>query len=207
LAQSSNLDGGRELEIVRQEQPFLGALLDRIIRGVNRLAVNSGVGTIGQAAPPPPVDNTQVAGNLSNNVLSVPGEILHFVHTHNTPLQRGVLYVTEIATDSAFSNPHSLPETTSRSGFVTLPTNDSQGNQVSYYMRVTTTYPGSGPSKPTVYGGLQGPTQIQMGGSTNLTLLTSQGAGTSLPGQGGQGIGKVQARAAVGGPKRSYSSH
>jgi len=205
MPQSERLDGGRELEITRQKDALLGSLLQRTIDGVNRLAKNLGAGVIGPSAAPPPVDSTQVKGTLAGNVLTVPGEILHWVHTHNTPLQRGIQYVTEIATDPNFSNPHPIDTGSSRSGFVQLPTKDDTSTPVGYYLRVTPQYHGSRPAKPTVFGGLQGPTKIVMSGSTSMSLLTSQSAGTAMPGQGGQGIGAVQARGAVGGPKRKLT--
>lgn len=203
MTQSSQLDGGRELEIVRQRDPFLGAFLQRIIDSVNRFAKNAGVGAIGPIPAPAPVDNTQVKGTLTSNVLTAPGEILHWVHEHNAPLQRGIQYVTEIATDAGFSNAHPVDAGSSRSGFVTLPTNDDLGNPVGYYLRVMAQMPGGVPSSPTVYGGLQGPTKIVMGGTTNMTLLTSQSGGTAAPGQGGQALGRFSSRPAVGGPKRN----
>ena len=202
MPQGSQLDGGRELEIVRQRDPFLGAFLQRIIDGINRFAKNAGVGTIGPIPAPTPVNTTQVKGTLSNNVLSVPGEILHWTHTHNAPIQRGIQYVTEIATDPGFTDPHPVDTGSSRSGFISLPTNNDGGQPVGYYLRVTAQYPGGVPSKPTIYGGLQGPTKIVMGGTTNMTLLASQSGGTAAPGQGGQGLGRFPARDAVGGPKR-----
>jgi hypothetical protein len=197
------LNGGRELEIVRQKDPFTGSLLQRTIDGVNRLAHNLGAGVIGPAPAPPPVESTQVKGTLSNNVLTAPGEILHFVHTHNAPIQRGIQYVTEIDVDPNFPNPHPIDTGSSRSGFVHLPTKDDSNNPVGYYLRVTAQMPGGHPAKPTVFGGVQGPTKIVMGGSTSMSLLPSQSGGTAKPGQGGQGLGKIQSRGPVGGPKRN----
>jgi len=135
-------------------------------------------------------------------VLTAPGEILHFVHTHNVPLNRGIRYITEIDTDPSFPSPHPVHETTSRSGFVHLPALNDSGVAVGYYLRVTAQYPGSKPTRPVVFGGLQGPTKILMTGTTQMTLLQSQAAGTAKPGQGGQGLGATRSRGQVGGPKR-----
>lgn len=175
-----------------------------MIDAINRLATNAGVGVIGQSPAPTPVDNTQVQGTLLNNVLTAPGEILHFVHTHNTPLERGIRYITEIDTDPNFPSPHPIDKGSSRSGFIHLPALDGTGSPAGYYLRVIPQLPGSAPQKPTVFGGLEGPTKIVMTGSTNMALLPSQAGGTAKPGQGGQGMGKVQARGAVGGPKRNF---
>lgn len=199
----TQFDGGRELEIIRQRDPFLGSLLQKIIDAGNRTATNAGVSSLGELPAPAPVDSTSVQGTIVDNVLTAPGEILHFVHTHNSPLQRGIRYVTEIDTDPSFPNPHPLHETTSRSGSIALPANDNGGNPVAYYLRVTPQMPGSAPQTPTVFGGLQNPTKILLTGSTRMTLLPSQAAGTARPGQGGQGLGRVQSRPAIGGPKRS----
>lgn len=203
MPSGTQLIGGRELEIIRQENPLLGRMVEKIIDSINRTATNAGVSSAGELPPPAPIDSTQVSGTLANNVLSVPGEILHFVHTHNPPLLRGIQYITEVDTDPNFPNPHPIDTGSSRSGFLHLPTNDANGDQYSYYLRATPQLPGSAPQKPTVFGGLQGPTAIQMSGSTNMDLLTSQSGGTAKPYQGGQGLGKVLNRGAVGGPKRS----
>jgi hypothetical protein len=203
--QSSDLDGGRELEIVRQKDPFLGSLIQRTISGINRLAKNVGAGVIGEAPAPPPIDSTEVKGTLAGNVLTAPGEILHFVHTHNAPLERGVQYINEIDTDPHFPNPHPIDSGSSRSGFVHLPTMDDSNQPVGYYLRTTVQRHGSAPSKPVVYGGVDGPTKILMGGSTSMSLLQSQSGGTAKPFQGGQGLGAVQSRGPVGGPKRNLT--
>lgn len=203
MSQGSQLDGGRELEILRQENPLHGALLQRIIDAVNRGLNNLG-GAVGEVPPPAPIDAINVKGSLntSTNVLTVPGEILHFVHTHNSPLNRGIRYLTEVSTDPSFNDAHAILDTTSRSGVASLPTMDDDNNPVNYYLRATPQMPGGPPQKPTVYGGVQGPTAIQFAGTTSMSLLASQAAGTARPGQGGKGLGPVQSRPAVGGPKR-----
>lgn len=202
MSKGTQLDGGRELAVLAKQDPLQGSLVGRIIDAVNRLGRNIAASPTGELPAPSPVDSTQVQGTLSGNVLTVPGEILHWTHTHNVPIQRGVRYLTEIDTSPAFLSPHQIDTGSSRSGFVTLPTKNGSGATTDYYMRVTVQLPGSAPSRPTVYGGLGGPTVINMGGSTNMALLPSQAAGTARPGQGGQGLGPVAYRGAVGGPKR-----
>lgn len=207
MGNGTQLDGGRELALLKDSAPLAASLIQRIIDAVNRTGVNAGVSPVGQLPPPPPVDATTVAGSYdaTSNTLTAPGEILHAVHTHNTPLQRGIQYVTEIDTDPSFPAPHPINQSTSRSVFASLPSHDSNG-QLGYYLRVTPQYHGSAPQKPTVYGGLQGPTKIVMTGSTTMDLIPSQAAGTARPGQGGKGLGPVQARGPVGGPKRVFSN-
>ena len=180
--------------------------MQHIVDAVNRLADNTGTSPIGELPPPAPVDSISVKGTLVNNVLTTPGEILHFVHTHNAPINRGIRYLTEIDTDPSFPSPHQIKDTTSRSGFSHVPANDDLGHPIPYYLRVTAQYPGSGPTRPTVFGGLEGPTKILMTGATNMSLLPSQAAGTARPGQGGQGLGAVRSRGSVGGPKRNLPS-
>jgi hypothetical protein len=207
VSQGAKLDGGRELEIIRQQYPLHGALIQRIIDAVNKGLDNLG-GAVGETSPPQPVDSTEVKGtlNTSTNVLTVSGEILHFVHTHNAPIQRGIRYLTEVDTDPNFTNAHAILDTTSRSGVANLPTNDDDNNPVNYYLRVTPQLPGSAPQKPTVFGGVRGPTAIQFSGTTQMSLLGSQASGTARPGQTGKGLGPVQSRAPVGGPKRNFGT-
>lgn len=204
MSQGAKFDGGRELEQLRQKDPLTGALLRRVIDALNRLGDNVGAAANGEIPAPDPVDSIAVKGSLdtATNTLTVPGEILHFVHTHNAPISRGIRYVTEVDTDPNFTNPHAIMDSTSRSGVSQLPTMDDDSNPVNYYLRVTPQYPGSKPGKPTVYGGKQGPTTINFTGSTSLSLLQSQASGTARPGQGGKALGPVQSRPAVGGPKR-----
>src|SRR4029077_5782924 len=207
MSQGNHLDGGRELEILRQSSPLVGSLVGRVIAGINQLAKNVSAGSMGELEAPAPVDSTSVSGtyDANTNTTSVDGEVLHFVHTHNAPVSRNIKYITEIDTDPSFPNPHPIKETGSRSGFTHLPTNAADTTPHRYYLRVTTQYPGSVPSKPTVFGGVNGPTAIVMGGTSNVDILTSQSGGSARPGQGGKGLGPIPARPAVGGPKRKLT--
>jgi hypothetical protein len=207
MSQGSQLDGGRELEQLRQKDPLTGAFLQRMIDAINRLGTNAGVAAMGEAAAPDPVDSISVKGTLNQttNTLTAPSEMLHWVHTHNVPLKRGIQYVTEIDTDPNFPNPHPIDHGSSRSGFMNLPANGDDTTATSYYLRVTPQYPGSPPGKPTVFGGKTGPTKILLTGTTNMSLLSSQSGGTARPGQGAKGLGPVKARDPVGGPKRAFN--
>lgn len=202
MPQSTNLDGGRELSKIKVERPLDGSLWQRTIDAINRLAKNAGVGAVGELPAPPPIDGIEVKGVFSGNTLTVPGEILHWTIQHNSPIQRGIQYITEIDTDPSFSNPHSFDHGASRSGFAMLPTLDDNGNPATYYMRSIAQYHGSAPAPPTVHGGILGPIGIQMSGTTQMSLLPSQTAGTAKPGQGGQGLGKVSSRSQVSPTKR-----
>lgn len=204
MSQGVQLDGGRELAILRQENSLLGRLFERIIFGVNKLAANTSTASLGELTAPPPINSTSVKGayNASTNTLTAPGEILHWVHTHNAPLQRGIQYVTEVSDDPNFINAHPLDAGASRSGFHSLPSLDDNGVPVNYYLRVVAQNHGSAPSTPFVFGGANNPTKIVMTGATRMTLLPTQGAGTARPGQTGKGLGDVLYRPSVGGPKR-----
>jgi len=201
--QSNFLDGSRELAQIEQDRPLDGALLRKIISAINNVAKNASVAVFGSAPAPPPIDSIDVQGTMTDGTLMVPGEILHFVHTHNVPLQRGIQYVAEVDTDPNFPAPHPIDTGASRSGFVHLPALDSDSAQVTYYLRAVPQLHGSLPAKPTVFGTPLGPTPIQLSGTTAMSLLPSQAAGTARPGQGGQGIGKVLNRGPVGIPKRT----
>lgn len=207
MGQGVNLDGGRELTMVTQDHPLLGSLLRRVITAINTAARNASVSPISELPAPPPVDSTSVQGALSGSTITAPGEILHFVHTHNAPINRGLQYITEVsANDPNFSQPHQIDTGSSRSGFVHLPAKDSSGNAQTYYLRVTPQYHGSAPGEPTVLGGSVSPTKIVMTGSTQMDLLPSQGGGTAFPQQSGQGLGKVQQRSPTGAKRQLPSA-
>jgi hypothetical protein len=198
-------DGGRELIQLRQKDSLTGSLVGRLIDAVNRLATNVAASPIGELPAPVPIDVVTPSGTLSNNILTVNGEVLHFALTHNAPVDRGIRYVTEVDTNPNFTAPHVVLETTSRSGFIHLPASNSTGTLYNFYLRSTAQYQGSKPTRPTVYGGLQGATAIQMTGPSKVDLLPSQAAGTAKPGQGGQGLGAARSRGGVGGPKRLFN--
>ncbi len=198
------LSGGRELSYVAQKDAYAGTLFQRIISAVNGGFASLGGSAVGKLSPPPPIDNINVQGSISNGILTAPSEILHHTLTHNPALQKGVRYFSEIDTSPEFLSPHVIDHGTSRSSFLTLPTMDNGGSQQTYYLRSYAQYPGSDPCKPTVFGNIGGAIGIQMTGTSNTSLLTSAGSGTASPTgqQGGKGLGVVLNRPAPG-PKRS----
>ncbi len=187
----SQLEGGQELSKISQKDFESGTLLSRIIDAVNSLSQNVGAASVGKLPPPPPINSIQVQGTQSGNVITTPSEHLHFTVTHNGELKKGVQYIHEIATEPNFLAPHVVDTGSSRSAFVHLPALDSAGNVQTYYLRSYAQYHGSDPAKPTVLGGLAGATQIQMTGTSKMTLLSSTGSGTASPTgqQGGKGLG------------------
>ena len=200
------LSGGRELSYVAQKDAYAGTLFQRIISSVNGGFASLGGSAVGKLSPPPPIDNINVQGSQLNNIFTCPSEILHHTLTHNQALQKGVRYFSEIDTSPEFLSPHVIDHGTSRSSFLSLPANDSNNVQQTYYLRSYAQYPGSDPCKPTVFGNIGGAIGIQMTGTSNTSLLTSAGSGTASPTgqQGGKGLGVVLNRPAPG-PKRSLA--
>lgn len=204
--ENQQLEGGRELNFISQKDAYAGSLFSRIINAVNMLAKNAGVAAVGKVTPPPPIDSITVKGTLVGSVITCPSEILHWTLNHNQAISKGIHYFSEVDTNPNFLAPHVIDHGTSRSAFLHLPAlNDSSGTQT-YYLRAYAQYPGSDPCKPTVHGNLGGAFQIQMTGSSAMSLLTSAGSGTASPTgqQGGQGLGVVLDRPAPG-PKRNVS--
>jgi len=209
-ALNQQLAPSRELAYVTQRDPLLGSLLRKIVASANALAKNAAVSAVGKISPPNPIDSIQVKGvfNPSTNTLQCPGEILHHTLTHNQAVQKGVQYISEISTDQNFSQPHVVDHGSSRSSFISLPTLQNDGvTPNTYFLRSYAQYPGSDPTKPTVFGGATGATKILMGGNptagTSTTLLPSTGSGTAKNGaQGGVGLGVVLNRPSPG-PKRN----
>lgn len=116
---------------------------------------------------------------------------------HAAPVNKGIEYFSEIATDPAFTQPRIEHHGASRSPCqpIFLPTNDAGGTQHKYYLRVYAQQPGSPPSPPFVYPG----NPITMTGTTNADHTPSTGSGTAAPNgtQGGWGWGKTLLRQPV----------
>jgi hypothetical protein len=189
----ANLIGGRELEQARQQNPLTGRLLQRMINAIVQTATNATVSPLGALAPPPSVG----ALNIKSS-----GEIIHATISDSAPIQKGINYFVEYATEPNFLAPHVYHLNASRGHFVTLPSKTDSGAAQNWYARAYSQYPGSGPSRPVYFGGLS-PTAITLTGTTQLTPLASTGSGTASPagGQGGWGLGKIPNRPSQG-PKR-----
>lgn len=197
--ENKQLEGGRELPYLNQKDNFLGSLLQRIIASVNQTAKNAAVSSVGKISPPHPIDSIQVQGKQVGNVITAPGEILHYTLTHNQAVSKGVQYISEVSTDPNFIQPHVIDHGSSRSVFLTLPTFQNDGVTPNvYYLRSYAQYHGSDPCKPTVLGNIGGAIQIKMSGLNAATPLPSTGSGTASPSgqQGGHGLGIVLDRPA-----------
>jgi hypothetical protein len=190
---NQNFQGGREVNYLAQKDTYLGSFCSRVVDAINNLAGNVGVAAVGKTTPPPKIDGITVQGTQVGDTITAPSEILHWTLTHNQALNKGVKYISEIDTSPSFLQPHQHFHDASRSGFLTLPTLDNEGNQQTYYLRSQAQYPGSDACEPTVLGNLGAPTKIQMTGTSKTTLLASTGSGTASPQgqQGGLGLGTV----------------
>lgn len=205
---AAQLEGGQELSKIQQKDFDTGTLLQRIIDSVNSVAKNIGAVAVGKLPPPPKIDSIQVQGtqaSSTSNVLTCPSEILHWTMAHTQEISKGVKYFSEIDTSPNFPQPHVVDHGASRSGFLSLPTFQNDGATMNtYYLRSYPQYPGSDAAKPTVFGGFNGATKIQMTGTSKTTILPSTGSGTASTAgtQGAQGLGTALTRSAPA-PKRS----
>jgi hypothetical protein len=202
------LNGGKFLQALFSKDPDTAILLRRVISGVNNLAKQLGANPIGNSDPPKPINNINVKGTLSGGTLTCPGELLHFTLDHNAEISKGIHYVSEIATDPNFSQPHVIDHGASRTHTMVLPTLlDDNATAQTYYLRSYPQYRGSKPQTPTVFGGLSGAIKIKMSGTTAATLLPSTGSGTAQNNgqQGGYGLGKTITRPDSSIPKRSVA--
>lgn len=186
----SQLPGNDLLSQIENENPKLGQYLRQyLVPAISRTAQNAAVSPTGENASP------QSPSGIS---VSSAGELVHVAITDNSPLNRGVNYFTEISpNDASFRQPIVVHHGTSRTPApFSLPSKDSSGNAISYYVRSYSQYPGSKPSIPIVHGGADKPTAITLTGSTQMQLQPSTGSGTASGNgtQGGQGFGKSPVR-------------
>jgi hypothetical protein len=186
-----SLPGADLLAQIERENPKLGQYLRRYVNtAIQTVAQNSAVSPSSQIpAPEPP----QAVG------VTVSGELMQVVIQHTAPLQKGVQYITHIATNPQFSHAIILDHGASRTPpHINLPTKDSSGNTHNYYVATVAQYPGSAPSKPAFWGG-SSPVAVNMGGATQMDIQPGTGSGTAA--NGGQtlvGLGKSQVRLAEG---------
>lgn len=190
----ATLQGGRYLAELYQKDSVQAAFIQKIINAVNKLGANLGANPVGNVAPPPSIDNVNVQTS---------GEMMQVTLNHNHPVGKAVNYFVEVDTNSNFTQPYVQHLGASRSSLpFNLPTKDSKGNNHAYYVRAYSQYPGSAPSKHTVFGGPLAPAAVTMGGGTQMDFLPSTGSGTASPTgqQGGQGFGNIQNSFKIGGP-------
>ena len=189
------LDLGYFIDEIRDEQPRLALMLNKIVRAVNQTAGVLGIDSTSHASPPDPPQaiNVKAANGLA-----------HVTITDHSQRGRSLNYFLEHDTNPAFPNPHVVHLVASRGVFLPLPAKDDNGNPQKWYFRGYSMYPGSQKrSDHVVLGGFATPTAVDVGGSAQFTPLASKGAGTaSTTGQqGGLGFGTTQFSKAETGAK------
>ena len=176
------LDLGYFIDEIRDEQPRLALMLNKIVRAVNQTAGVLGIDSTSHASPPDPprAINVKAANGLA-----------HVTITDHSQRGRSLMYFLEHDTDPAFSNPHVVQLAASRGTFLNLPAKDDNNNPQNWYFRGYSMNPGSTKrSDHVVFGGFASPTTVAVGGTTQLTPLPSTGSGTaSTTGQQQQGDG------------------
>ena len=182
-----SLPGNDLLSQIEQDNPKLGIYLRRyLLPAVQQTASNAAVGPSGNIPAPDPPESISV---------TTAGELMQVVVNHTAPIQKGVHYITHIATNPQFSGAIILDHGASRTPpHINLPTKDSSGNTHNYYVGTIVQYPGSPPSAPTFFGGAS-PIAVNMGGTTEMDIQPGTGSGTAT--NGGQafvGLGKSQVR-------------
>jgi hypothetical protein len=178
-----------------------GAKLGQFLRqyvlpSIQQTAQNAAVSPVSQIPAPAPPESVSV---------NVEGELMQVVVNHTAPVQKGARHIIHVAINPQFTDAmiHDAGASRCPPPF-NLPTKDAGGNVQNYYVAAQVQYPGSPPSAATFYGG-KTPAVVNMGGTTEMTLLPGTGSGTAA--NGGQalvGLGVSQVRLAAG-PKRNVS--
>lgn len=200
---NASLDGGQflsELLAGRLTPVRVGQLFQKVIGYMNGLASSAANSGSGEIAPPPPLNSLTVKTS---------GEQVHVQISHPGAIQRGVQYFTEVGVnDPGFTQPIVIDHGASRTShpFV-LPTNDDAGVANKFYLRAYAQYHGSKRSGYAYWGQPQAPTAVVLGGTTNMTPLSSNGSGTASNAgtQGGEGLGNNLFRPGAA-PKRATGS-
>lgn len=184
--------GNDLLSQIENESPKLGQYLRRyVLPAIQTTAKNAAVDPHGNIQAPEPPESVNVTTS---------GELMQVVVNHTAPIQKGVQYITHIATNPQMTNAIVVDHGSSRTPpHINLPTFAPPvdgGDPVAhnYYVATVAQYPGSQPSNPTYFGG-SSPTPITMGGTTQMTIQPGTGSGTAA--NGGQvlvGLGKSNVR-------------
>lgn len=176
-----SIGGDELLQNIETKSPRLGQYLRRyVVPAIQNLAQNVGASPNGFVSPPDPPQGL---------IVNQQGpEHLQVTVQHTSPVQKGLEYFTELDTNPSFPQPRVEHHGASRAPVSTffLPTNDSNGDPHTYYVRTYAQNPGGQTSKPYVH-----PVGITMSGATNADHTPSTGSGTASSDgtQGGQGWG------------------
>ena len=184
-----SIGGDELLAQIESENPKLGQYLRCHVKAIETLATNTGASATGFVTAPDPPEGATVN--------PVSPEHIEVTIQHSAPVNKGIEYFTEIATNPAFANPRIEHHGASRSPVnpIFLPTKSAAGDTHQYYLRFYAQQPGSPPSTSLVYSG----NPITMTGTTEADHTPSTGSGTAAANgsQGGSGWGKVLQRPAV----------
>jgi hypothetical protein len=193
---SADMIAGNDLlSQIEDESPKLGQYIRQyLLPSIQTTASNAAVDPHSEIPAPAAPESIFV---------TTAGELMQVVVNHTAPIQKGVQYLTHIATNPQFTNALIIDHGASRTPpHINLPTKDSTGATHSYYVATVAQYPGSKPSAPTFFGGVS-PTAVTMSGTTQMDIQPGTGSGTAQ--NGGQalvGLGISQIRQAPG-PRRS----
>lgn len=179
--------GNDLLSQIENEMPKLGQYLRRYVApAIQNTAKAAAVSPHGNIPAPTAPESISVTTS---------GELAQVVVNHTAPIQKGIQYITHVATNPQFNGAIVVDHGSSRTPpHINLPTKDADGNPHSYYFATVAQYAGSPPSSPTFYGGAS-PQPVTMGGSTQMDVMAGTGSGTAQ--NGGQvlvGLGKSQVR-------------
>jgi hypothetical protein len=171
---------------LRSNSPRMAFMMTKIVNAINQTANAMGVDSTSfqQAPQAPQAVQVKAAGGIA-----------HVTITDSSQRSRALNYFVEHDTDPNFTNPHVAHLVASRGVFLNLPAFDDNGDAQPWHFRAYSMLPGSKtPSAPIYFGSAQTPTPVNVGGTTQLTPLTSTGSGTaSTTGQQGlSGFGRPQ---------------
>lgn len=186
------INSSQWLKLIKNRDPHLGNLLEGWFDAVNTTLNHAGFDTNGKVQPPPPIAGINVAAGTDH---------VHVTLNDSQPMNKNIQYLVEYSVnDPSFAQPHVEHLGAARGRVLALPAKDGLGATQNYYFRAYSQYLGSDPqAKHIYYGSLGNPTAVTLTGSSQLTLLPSQGSGTGRADgtQGGAGLGFVLNRPPV----------
>jgi hypothetical protein len=202
---------GNDLLVGAQNAQDLPTLANKLTQYLRRYLVPSVQNTASNAAVDPNGNMPAPAQPESISVTTA-GELAQVVVTHNAPIQKGIQYITHIATNAQFQNAIVVDHGSSRTPpHINLPTlapaiGSAEPQPHQYFFATVAQYQGSPPSAPTYFGGVT-PTPVTMSGSTVMAIQPGTGSGTaSNGGQSLVGLGTSQVRLSQSGAKRNVGS-
>lgn len=186
------IDSSQFLKLIKNKDPHLGNYLESMFDSLNVALNHVGIDVKGKVQPPAPIAGLNVVAGSDH---------VHVTINDASQINKNVQYLVEWSNnDPTFAQPHVEHLGATRGRVLALPAKDSLGATQTYYFRAYSQYMGSDPQSKQIYWGQRGaPTAVTLTGSSQLTLLPSQGSGTGRAdgSQGGAGLGFVITRAPV----------